>query len=233
MIPRLLTAIMMAVVVIAGEPPLAAAPRPVSYRAGDRVINAIVHEPVQRPAPAVILVPMLGRPKEDWQAVGQRLADANITALLIDLPGQVLPGDAAAATAWGADIRAAIDYLLSRGDVRNNVVGIAGASLGANLAAVVAASDERVRTLALVSPTLDYRGVRIEAAMRQYGARPALMVAAHADYYSARSARTLADNPPGVREVYWADEPAHGTMLIARQPDLVRVLVEWFERTLP
>ena len=69
--------------------------------------------------------------------------------------------------------------------------------------------------------------------MRQYGARPALLIAARPDYYAARSVKTLAENPPGVREIYWSDEPAHGTVLVARQPDLGRVLVEWFQRTLP
>ena len=101
---RLLIAVVMMLTGILAGPSLVAAPRPVSYRAGDRVINAIVNEAAQRPAPAVVLVPMLGRPKEDWQAAGQRLAEANITALLIDLPGQVLPGEASAANAWGAGV---------------------------------------------------------------------------------------------------------------------------------
>lgn len=208
-----------------------AAPRPVSFRAPDgRTINAIVNEAAVRPAPAVVLVPMLGRPKEDWQAAGQRLADANITALLIDLPGQTAPGDAEALGAWHRDIRAAIDYLFSRGDVRS--VGVAGASLGGNLAAVEAAADERVRSLVIVSPSLDYRGIRIEGPMRQYGARPALLIAGRQDFYAARSARELASEPPGIRELQWSDLAAHGTALLSREPDLVRALVEWFQRTL-
>jgi len=77
-------------------PPVFAAGRGVSFRAEDgRTINAIVYEPSQRPSPAVALVPMLGRPKEDWDALGQRLADANILALAIDLPGTSDPGDSA------------------------------------------------------------------------------------------------------------------------------------------
>src|SRR5205085_6850573 len=68
--------------------PAFAAGRGVSFRAeAGRTINAIVFEPSQRPAPAVVFVPMLGRPKDDWDAVAQRLADANILALAIDLPG--------------------------------------------------------------------------------------------------------------------------------------------------
>ena len=52
-------------------PPASAAGRAVAFRSEDgRTINAIVYEPSQRPAPAVVLVPMLGRPKEDWDAFG-------------------------------------------------------------------------------------------------------------------------------------------------------------------
>ena len=43
-------------------------------------------------------------------------------------------------------------------------------------AALEAAADPGVASLALLSPSLDYRGVRIEAAMRKLGARPVLMV---------------------------------------------------------
>ena len=71
-----------------------AAGRVVTFRAFDgRTITGLLMEAGNRPAPAVVLVPMLGRPKDDWQSVAQRLADANITALAIDLPGLNLPSD--------------------------------------------------------------------------------------------------------------------------------------------
>jgi dienelactone hydrolase len=210
-----------------------AAGRLVSFRAADgRTLTGLFIEARERPAPAVVLVPMLGRSRDDWQGVAQRLADADISSLAIDLPSSSTPGDAAALGAWHADIRAALDHLAGRPDVRGSSLGVAGASLGANLAAVAAAADGRVRSLALVSPSLDYRGVRIETPLRQYAARPALLIASLRDPLAARTVRELTKNPPGHREARWADTMAHGTMLLAREPDLVRVLVEWFQRTL-
>lgn len=210
-----------------------AAGRSVTFRASDgRTINGLLMEAHQRPAPAVVLVPMLGRSKDDWQAVADRLADADITALAIDLPGQGYPGDAQSLTAWHTDIVAAVGYLSSRSDVRPSSIGVAGASLGANLAAVAAAGDPRVRSLVLVSPSLDYRGVRIEGAMRQYGSRPALLLSSARDPYGARSARELAKGAPGIRELRWSETMAHGTVLLSRDPDLGGALVEWFRRTL-
>jgi alpha-beta hydrolase superfamily lysophospholipase len=205
----------------------------VTFRAEDgRTISALQVDAGRRPAPAVVLVPMLGRPKEDWQAVAERLADANITAFAVDLPGQALPSDARELAAWRSVIDGAVAYLFSRAEVRGGSIGVAGASLGANLGAVAAAGDTRIRSLALISPSLDYRGVRIEAALKQYGERPALLVASRRDPYAARSVRELAAGASGPRETQWADTPAHGTVLLAREPDLTRVLVEWFQRTL-
>lgn len=219
--------------VLALQPSARAAGRMVSFRTADgRNVAGLFMEAPRRPAPAVVLVPMLGRSKDDWQSVAQRLAEAHISSLAIDLPGASLPGDAASLVAWHIDIRAAVEHLSGRPDVRAEAVGIAGASLGANLAALAAAADPRVRSLALVSPSLDYRGVRIETPMRQYAARPALLMASLRDPLAARTVRELTKEPPGPREARWADSPAHGTMLLAREPDLVRALVEWFQRTL-
>jgi dienelactone hydrolase len=212
---------------------VSAAGRLVSFRTNDgRVVAGIFTDAPQRPAPAGVLVPMLGRSREDWQSVAQRLADLNIASLAIDLPGSSLPADAAALAGWQADLRAAIDHLSSRPDVRPGSLGVAGASLGANLAALAAAGDSRIRSLALVSPSLDYRGVRIEPPMRQYAARPALLIASLRDPLAARTVRELTKESPGPREARWAETAAHGTLLLAREPDLVRALAEWFQRTL-
>ena len=221
------------VAVLLAAPPVAAAGRGVSFRSEDgRTVTAVVFEASQRPSAAVVLVPMLGRPKEDWDAVGQRFADANILALAIDLPASSAPDDSKVLGGWSVDVRAAIAYLGSRSDVRSGAIGVAGASLGASLAAVAAADDPVVRSLALISPSLEYRGLRLESSMKQYGGRPALVIASTHDPYAARSAREIAKDPPGVRETRFSETPAHGTLLLARDADLVRALIEWFQRTL-
>ena len=208
-----------------------AAGRVVTFRADDgRTLSGLLMEADQRPAPAVVLVPMLGRPKDDWQAVAQRLADANITALAIDLPGTTAPEDPKELARWSEDIRAAVAYLVSRpADVRAGSIGVAGASLGGSLAVLEAAGDLAVRAIALISPSLDYRGVRIEAALRAYGTRPALFVVSARDPYAARSTRELAQEALGPRDIRWSDVAAHGTVLLSRDADLVRSLVEWFQ----
>jgi len=220
-------------VAVAGPRPHAAG-RMVAFNLPDgRMISALWMEASDRPAPAVVLVPMLGRPRDEWQATAQRLAEANIHALAIDLPGSTLPENPAELTRWHEPITAAIAYLASHSaDVRPGAIGVAGASLGANLALVAGAATPGVASLALVSPSLEYRGVRIDSLLPRYGRRPALLMASLHDPYAARSVRTLAQDTSGPREVRWSSIAAHGTVLLWRDPELVGALVEWFQRTL-
>ena len=219
---------------VSGGPLLHAAGRQVSFRMPDgRTVTAFLLDARDRPAPAVVLVPMLGRPKDDWEAVANQLADANISTLSIDLPGTSLPADPAELAGWHQAISGAVEYLATRPtEVNPSLIGVAGASLGANLAVLAAAANPSVRSLALVSPSLDYRGVRVEGPLAQYGSRPALLMASLQDPYAARTVRTLAKDAPGVRQLRWSTAQAHGTALLGRDPDLVRSLVEWFQQTL-
>src|SRR5512139_2379427 len=73
----------------------AAAGRNVTFHSDDgRTVSGTLFEANHLPAPAIVLVPALGHPRDEWQAVAQRFAEQDITALTIDLPGAVLPGDA-------------------------------------------------------------------------------------------------------------------------------------------
>jgi pimeloyl-ACP methyl ester carboxylesterase len=233
MLRRLLTA-SVATMVLSSSTEIRAAGHTVTFRGDDgRTINGTLVEANRRPAPGVVLVPMLGRSRDDWQSVAERLAEANITALTIDLPGLRLPGDPRDLAAWHTVIGGSLSYLVSIGNVRPSSLGVAGASLGASLAALAAASDGRIRALALVSPAMEYRGVSIGGALQKYGGRPALLVASLHDPYAARTVRELSTEAPGPREVQWTETPAHGTILLSREPDLGRAVVEWFRRVLP
>ena len=220
-----------------GAPAPAAAQSTITIRTQDNVpLAATLYEPSQRPGPGVVLVHMHLRTRRDWEAVGGRLASNGIAALAIDLRGHGDSGagrfDTTSFTGALADVRAAVRYLMVRRDLVNGRIGVAGASVGANLAVLEAADDPVVRSLALLSPGMDYRGLRIEAAVRAYGSRPALVVASAEDYYAVRSARQIAGLGPGTREFQQLEIAGHGTVMLERRPDLVDALVDWFRRTL-
>lgn len=217
----------------------AASARGVTLRAADNVTLAgTLYEANARPAPAVVFLHMLGRSGADWESVAKQLADAGIHALALDFRGHGSseagsPGPTGEQdlSKFVLDVQAARAYLMARPDLASTV-GLAGASVGANAAILAAAADTGIRSLALLSPALDYRSLRAEAAMRQYGDRPALLVAGTDDPYALRSVRALALLGGGLRETRTLDNAGHGTTMLGREVDLSRTLVDWFQRTL-
>ena len=205
----------------------AAAQRRVTFRAGDgATLSGAYYEPSTRPGPGIVLLHMLRRSHTDWDEAASQLSDAGFAVLALDYRG----GDELGA--YATDVKAAKAFLRERPEVIPGRLGIAGASIGANLAVLDAADDAGVLSIALLSPGLDYKGLRVEGAMKKFGARPALLAGSTKDPYSARTIRHLTTIGPGLREVRLTDSVAHGTVLLSRQAELIPALVDWFKRTL-
>jgi alpha-beta hydrolase superfamily lysophospholipase len=206
----------------------------VSFRTDDGLTLAGTwYEPSTRPAPAVILVHMLQKSRRDWDQFASRLANEGIGALAFDLRGHgESPGSAQEYAAMVHDVRAARRFVASRSDVAPTRIAIAGASIGASLAALAASDDASVAALVLLSPTMDYRGLRIDAAIKKFGGRPVLLVASDDDGYAMRTVRDVQKAGGGVRESMLLSRAGNGTAMLASDPDLGRRLLEWLRRTL-
>jgi alpha-beta hydrolase superfamily lysophospholipase len=88
-------------------------------------------EASSRPAPAVVLVHMLTRTKADWGSLPNRLQDAGVTALTVDLRGHGgSSGSSQTLADMVQDVRAATAWLAARQGVRPGSVALVGASLG-------------------------------------------------------------------------------------------------------
>jgi dienelactone hydrolase len=204
----------------------AAAQRQVTLRADDgSAPTGAYYEPSRRPAPGILLLHMLGRSHTDWDSAAEYLADAGFAVLAVDFRS-------AAGSSMLMDVRAGKAFLRERSEVVPGRIGVAGASIGANVALLDAADDPGVISVALLSPGIDYKGLRTEAAMKKYGARPALLAASTKDPYAWRTIRHLSTIGSGTREVRLTDAVAHGTVLLSRDPALIAALVDWFRRTL-
>jgi len=236
--PRRLVAAWATVVVAAFvgfSPGLAGAARTVSLRAADgTTLSAALYEAGHQ-APGVVLVHMLTRTHADWNGVADALQEAGFTVLALDLRGHGESGGgydpSGDLSSMQLDVQAAVGLLEARSDVAKGRIGIAGASIGANLAVIAASNTPAVRSLALLSPGLDYRGIKCEAAMRKYGTRQVLLVAASNDPYALRSVKQLATLGTG-SEVLTLEGAGHGTTMLGRDPDLAPRLVDWFKKTL-
>ena len=211
-----------------------AAGRPVQLRASDGVaIAATVYDAATTPAPAVVLVHMLTRAKEDWRPLAERLQAAGMTALALDLRGHgQSEGSAAPAAVMALDVHAAVSWLAGRSEVVPGAIAAVGASIGASLVLLTAADVPSVRGVALLSPASDYRGVRMDAALKKYGSRPLLLVASGEDPYAMRTVRAMAGADQTAREQRISAVAAHGSLLVDRDPDVASALVDWLRRTL-
>ena len=70
------------------------------------------------------------------------------------------------------DVRAAAQWLATRPNVRPDAMAMVGASLGASLALLAAVDLPQVRAIGLLSPSLDYRGLRTDTALiKRLGSR--------------------------------------------------------------
>lgn len=213
----------------------AAAGRPVSLVSLDgTALAGQLYESASRPAPGVVLVHMLSRSKSDWDGVAQELERQGVTALAIDLRGHGGSGGAAGALGGMVqDVRAAVQWLAARPTVRPDAVGIAGASLGANLALLAAVELPVVRVVAAVSPSLDYRGVRVNAeVMRKLGDRGVWLAASTEDPLALRTLKELSESTAVPRDQQLSPVAAHGSALLAADPGLARALVDWLHQRL-
>jgi len=223
-----------ALLVLAGllMAPAAAAGQPLQLRTADGVTIAGTLYQASGDAPAVVLVHMFTRTKDDWRPFAERLQAAGLTALAIDLRGHGASGGVSTpAPAMALDVQAAIGFLAGRSGVRG--IAVVGASLGASAAIMAAAESPVVRGVALLSPASDYRGVRIDAALRKYAARPMFLVASTEDPLAARTVRGLVGgaSPVAAREQRLSLVAAHGTQILDRDPDVATALVDWLRRT--
>ena len=131
------------------SPALAAEPQAVTFAARDGVqISAVLHLPAKTPAPAVVLLNMLGRTHRDWDGAAAKFVEAGIAVLAVDFrPVAIADPDSPApvGSPYGAlvlDAEAARAYLATRPEINPTRIGMAGASLGANVAVLAAANDQ-------------------------------------------------------------------------------------------
>ncbi|MFQ5663191.1 MAG: alpha/beta hydrolase [Terriglobia bacterium] len=187
------------------------APRPVQVPLDAGQLAALYWEPPKSLAPAVLLVHMLGRSKEDWIPLATRLRRDGYAVLAIDLREQGRSNREQLI----ADLRAGFNFLREQKKVDAARIGLIGASIGANTALAFAAAEPLVRLAVLLSPGLNYRGVTTEPALRDYGVRPLLLVAAEEDLGSAAALRRLAGAAQGKAVAKLYPGAAHGTEMFA------------------
>ena len=186
--------------------------------------------------PVVILVHGVAASKSDWEPLTLKRERRGIGSLAIDLRGhgESLQGPAGktdfqgfdATQEWPRaqkDIEAAAAFLTKHG-IAASRVGYVGASIGANL---VSWAMPRPRFLVLLSPGMDYRGVRLAHPPKGV---PILVAACAEDSYAFRSSEDFAAKTKGA--VFLTARQGHGAQMLA-DPEFFKKLLGWIERQNP
>ena len=212
-----------------------AAGRPVTFPSLDGTsLAGEIYESSTRPAPGVVFVHMLSRNRGDWRDLPDRIREAGITALTIDLRGHgASSGSQGDLKGMVQDVRAAVQWLGTRGTVPPAAIAIVGASMGGSLALLAAEALPQVQAVGVLSPSSDYRGLRTDLSLiKRLGSRRLWFAASAEDPLAARTMRDMAAEPSGPREQVLSNARAHGTVLLDRDGDVGRALVDWLRRSL-
>ena len=117
----------------------------VTFRTDDGVAHVAWYLPA-RNGTAVVLLAGSGGDKGSTIAHAARLARHGYGVLAVDSRGTGESGGIANAWGWGGegDVRAAVDWLTERPEIRPEGVGLVGLSMGGEIAITAAAQDHRV-----------------------------------------------------------------------------------------
>jgi alpha-beta hydrolase superfamily lysophospholipase len=183
--------------------------------------------------PAVLLLHMLNSNRGVWADFAAQLNAAGYSALALDMRGH---GATQGTRDWDLardDMAIVWSYLTSLPNVDVNNTAVIGGSIGANMALITGVDVPLVKTVALLSPGLDYRGVATADEMVAFGDRPALIVASNDDTYAANSSQTLAENAGNsATELILYDGAGHGTAMLNANVGLAETVIEWLDEHL-
>lgn len=207
-----------------------AAVQAVSFATKDGWTIAASYRPAAKGKATVVLAHGVGSAGVEWTRFTEALAAKGVGTLALDLRGHAgsrrgPPGSTDfagfdARLAWPAaagDLRAAAAWLESKG-VPGQRIAFGGASIGANLASIVASERKSAPFLLLLSPSNNYRGVMLKT---RKGLRT-LAAASPADGYALIAVRELeaakaaeALYPPAGHGVQMFEDPAAFERVVA------------------
>ncbi len=197
----------------------------------------IVADFVESGKTGVLLVHMMPANRKSWIPFSQKLNEKEYTTLAIDLRGH---GESEGGPlgyknfsedehqASLADLEAGADFLKSKAIEKLILVG---ASIGANLSLIYLADHSEARAAVLLSPGLNYRGVKTEEpASKVKSDQAVFFVASQDDHDAVPMAERLYTVTGGKKNIKIFMDAGHGTTIFEKNPEFIDEVIHWIEQ---
>lgn len=194
---------------------------------------------------AVLFLHMMPATKESWQNFAESLKKFGISSLAIDLRGHGESIDQGGVKinyqdfepsqhqASSKDVESAINWLKAKGFVYNHI-GVAGASIGANLALQALGYYPEIKTAVAISPGSDYRGIQPGPFIGAYQPdQRVLFIASHEDTGSAITSQGFYDQIQSQAKLIMLENAGHGTNIFKNSPATFEETINWINENLP
>ena len=202
---------------------------------------------VKNRVPMVVLLHSLGSNKEAYSQLALDLKNMNIASLSIDSRGhgQSVTKLNGKKSYWQNysnkifqkypdDITEFLDYINEHYVAIDTArLGFLGADVNANAAAIAASKSKyNIKTLVLVSPSLEFKGLQMSSALVKYGNKPITIIVTQNDKYHYQNARELEKYAQGQVNFITTKVGGTGDSIIKLNPYLNKVIADWFAKYL-
>jgi pimeloyl-ACP methyl ester carboxylesterase len=208
-----------------------------------RLMADIYSAPGDKAHPCVILLHQLGRNNGDMVPLIQPLLAEGFTVVNLDMRGHGasvnrltgnVPYNKFTDADWAQlpfDLRVVRDNLITVPNIDVQKFAVIGASIGANASIIQARMAANIAAAVLLSPGMDFHGLKPAEAMAGYH-KPVLLVAAKDDVYSADSALKLSKmNSKSTLDIL--PNGGHGYQMFVAHPELAKQIATWLHNAMP
>jgi len=204
----------------------------------DVKIAADLYE-VENPAGWLVLVHMMPATKESWTELAKNFQNAGYENLAIDLRGHgESDGGPDGYKSFAdsqhqksiLDLEAAANYLIKERQATSDKIIFIGASIGANLSLQYISEHSEFKTVILLSPGLNYRGIKTESLAKNLRAgQKVFFVSSRDDGENAEENQKLYQSvPAGVeKEIKIYEAAGHGTTILENEQELKNLILEF------